>query len=58
MITLKQKAEATKCSEHCTVSLITPTAKIEVLKEKLRMYFEKTVLYSEEEKELWMQVEY
>ena len=42
MIALKKKPQATKCSDHRTISLIAHTAKIgEGLKRKLRMYSEK-----------------
>ena len=62
MITLKKKPQATKCSDHRTISLIAHTAKIvskileEGLKRKLRMYSEKISLDLEEEKELGMQL--
>ena len=63
MIALKKKVQATKCSDHCTISLTVRTAKIiakilkEELKRKLTMYFEKISLDSEEEKKLRMQLE-
>ena len=62
MIALKKKPQATKCSDHCTFSLITHAAKMvakyleEGLKRKLRMYSEKISLDLEEEKELGMQL--
>ena len=65
MINLKKKPQATKCSNHGTISLITHThtakivAKIpylEGLKRKLRMYSEEISLDIEEEKELGMQL--
>jgi len=62
MIALKKKSQATKCSEHRTISLIVHTAKIvtKILRRriegKLRMYSEKISLDLEEEKELRMQV--
>ena len=31
MIAIKKKPKATKCSNHCTISLITHTAKIRIL---------------------------
>jgi hypothetical protein len=61
MIALKKKPQATKCSDHRTISLIAHTAKIvqryldEVLKRKMRMYSEIISLDLEEEKELGMQ---
>ena len=62
MVALKKKPQATKCSDHRTVSLIAHTAKIvaeilrEGLKRKLRMYSEKISLDLGEEKELGMQL--
>ena len=63
MITLKKKTQATKCSDHRTISLIAHSAKIiakllieEGLKGKLRMYLEKISLDFKEEKELGMQL--
>ena len=62
MIALKKKPQATKCSDHCTISLIAHTAKIVAkilsrrIEKKLRMYSEKISLDLEEEKELGMQV--
>ena len=48
MIALKKKLQATKCSDHRTISLIAHTAKIvakyiEGLKRKLRMYSRRSV---------------
>jgi len=60
MIALKKKPQATKCSDHRTISLITHTAKIVAkilkggLKRKLRMYSAKISLDLEEEKKLGM----
>ena len=61
MIALKKKPQATKYSDHHTISLIAHTAKIvarilrtSILKRKLRMYSEKISLDLEEEKELGM----
>ena len=62
MIALKKEPQATKCSDHRTISLIAHTTKIvaryleEGLKRKLRMYSEKISLDLEEEKELGMQL--
>jgi len=62
MIALKKKTQATKCSDHRTISLIAHTAKIiakyleEGLKGKLRLYLEKISLDLEEEKELGVQL--
>ena len=62
MVTLKNEPQATKCSDHRTISLITHTAKMvakileEGLKGKLRMYSEKISLNLEEEKELGKQL--
>ena len=62
MIALKKKIQATKCSDHRTISLIAHTAKIiaKILRRriegKLRMYLEKISLDLEEEKELRMQL--
>jgi len=62
MIALKKKPQATKCSDHCTISLIAHTAKIVAkilsrrIEKKLRMYSEKISLDLEEEKELGMQL--
>jgi hypothetical protein len=55
------KPQATKCSDHCTISLIAHTVKrvakiLKGLKGKLRMYSEKISLDLEEEKELGMQL--
>jgi hypothetical protein len=52
MITLKKKPQATKCSNHCTISLTAHTAKI------LRRRIEKKIkeVLREEEKELGMQL--
>jgi hypothetical protein len=61
MIALK-KSQATKCSDHRTISLIAHTAKIvaKVLRRrieiKLKMYSEKVSLDLQEEKELGMQL--
>jgi hypothetical protein len=61
MIALK-KPEATKCSDHRTISLITQTAKVVArilrkrFKEKLIMYLEKISLDLEEKKELRTQM--
>jgi hypothetical protein len=61
MIALKKKPQATKCSDHSTISLIAHTAKrvakiVEGLKRKLRMYSEKISLDLEEKKEPAMQL--
>ena len=62
MIALKKKPQATKCSDHRTISLITHTAKIVAkilkggLKRKLRMYSVKISLDLEEKKELGIQL--
>jgi hypothetical protein len=62
MIALKKKPKATHSSDHCTISLITHTAKTAVrileegLKRKLRTYLEKMSLDLEDEKELQMQL--
>ena len=62
MVALKKKPQATKCSEHRTISLIARTAKIVTkyleggLKRKLRMYSEKNSSDLEEEKELGLQM--
>jgi len=58
---LENKPQATKCSDHRTISLIAHTAKIVArilkgLKAKLRMYSEKISLDLEEEKEIRMQM--
>ena len=58
---LENKPQATKCSDHRTISLIAHTAKIVArilkgLKVKLRMYSEKISLDLEEEKEIRMQM--
>ena len=62
MIALKKKPQATKCSDHRTISLIAHTVKIVAkilrrrIEKKLRMYSEKISLDLEEEKELGMQL--
>ena len=62
MIALKKKTQATKCSDHRTISLIAHTAKIIAkilrrrIERKLRLYLEKIRLDLEEEKELGMQL--
>ena len=59
MIALKKKTQATKCSNHCTISLIAHTAKIlrrRIERKIERLYLEKISLYLEEEKELGMQL--
>ena len=62
MIALKKKPQATKCSEHCTISLITHIVKIAAkilrrsIEKGIAMYSEKISLDLEEEKELWMQL--
>jgi hypothetical protein len=62
MITLKKKPEATKCSDHRTISLIAHTTKVvsnvlkERLKRKFRIFSENICLDLEEEKELGMQL--
>ena len=62
MVALKKKTQATKCSDHRTISLIAHTAKIlaKILRRriegKLRLYLEKISLDLEEEKELGMQL--
>ena len=62
MIVLKKKPQATKCSDHRTISLISHTAKIIAtilrrrIERKLRMYLEKISLDLEEEKELGMRL--
>jgi hypothetical protein len=58
MITLTKKPQATKFSDHRTISLIAHTAKIlgKKFKRKFRMYSEKISLDFEEEKELGMQL--
>ena len=62
IIALKKKPQATKCSDHCTISLIAHTAKIVAkilerrIEKKLRMYSEKISSDLEEEKELGMQL--
>ena len=58
MIVLKKKTQATKCSDHRTISLIAHTAKIlrRRTERKMRMYLEKISLDLEEEKELGMQL--
>jgi len=62
MIALKNKPQATKCTDHCTISLIAHTAKIvaKILRRriegKLRMYSENMSLDLEEEKELRVQL--
>jgi hypothetical protein len=64
MIVLKNKTQATKCSDHRTISLIAHTAKAEAryleegLKGKLRMYLEKISLDLEVENEIRMQLEW
>jgi hypothetical protein len=51
MIPLKKEPKATKCIDHCTVSLITHTAKIVLrilrirMERKIKMYLEKIMLY-------------
>jgi hypothetical protein len=61
MIALKKKPQATKCSDHLTISFIAHTAKIVAktlrrrIERKLRMY-SKISLDLEEEKELGMQL--
>ena len=63
MIALKKKPQATKCSDHHTISLMAHTAKIVAkifrrrIERKLRMYSEKISLDLEEEKELGMQLD-
>jgi len=63
MIPLKKKPQATKCSDHHTISLMAHTAKIVAkifrrrIERKLRMYSEKISLDLEEEKELGMQLD-
>ena len=58
MIDLKKKPQATKCSDHRTVSLIAHTAKTlrRRIEKKLRMFSKKISLNLEEEKELGVQV--
>jgi hypothetical protein len=62
MIALKKKPQATKCSNHCTISIIAHAAKIVAkilrrrIEKKLRMYSELINLDLEEEKELGMQL--
>ena len=62
MIALNKRSEATKCSDHRTISLIEYTAEIVArilrrrIERKLRMYLEKMSLDLEEEKELEMQL--
>jgi len=61
MIDFKKKPQATKCSDHRTISLIAHTAKMVArkvtgLKRKLRMYSEKISLDLKEEKEIGMQL--
>ena len=62
MIALKRKTQATKCSNHHTISLFAHTAEITAkilrsrLERKLRMYLEKISLDLEEEKKLGMQL--
>ena len=57
-----KKPQATKCSDHRTISLIAHTAKIVAkilrrrIEKKMRMYAEKISLDLEEEKELEMQL--
>jgi hypothetical protein len=61
MTAIKKKPKATKCSDHCTVSLITHIAKTAVrmfrirTERKLRMCSEKISFKLEKEKELKMQ---
>ena len=60
MIALKKKTQATKCSDHCTISLIAHIAKIiaKILRRrterKIEDALEKISLDLEEEKELGM----
>jgi hypothetical protein len=61
MIALKKEPEATKCSDHCPVSLTAHSAKTVawILQRIIRtteLYFEKISLDSEKEKELGMQL--
>jgi hypothetical protein len=58
MIALKKKTQATKCSDHRTISLLHIQQRYleEELKRKLRKYFKKISLDLEEEKELEMQL--
>jgi LPS O-antigen subunit length determinant protein (WzzB/FepE family) len=62
MITLKKKPQATKCSDHCTVSLIAHTAKTvaKILRRRIERKIEDVLREDqfdlEEEKELRMQL--
>jgi hypothetical protein len=62
MFNLKNKPQATKCSEHRTISLIAHTANIVAkvlrrrIQRKLRMFSEKISLDLEEKEELRMQL--
>jgi hypothetical protein len=62
MIAIKQKAKATDCSDHCTITLITHRTEIVAriggrrIKGKLRMFVEKISVDLEEKKELGMQL--
>jgi hypothetical protein len=61
MITLKKKPDASKCSDHRTISLIAHATTVvagcldERLKGKPRIYLEKVSLDLKEEKELGVQ---
>jgi hypothetical protein len=63
MTALKKKPKATKCSNHCTISLITHAAKIvvRILRRRIERKIEDIVedqFGFEEEKELRMQLGY
>ena len=62
MIALKKKTQATKCSDHRTISLIAHTAKIIAkilrirIERKIEDVLEEDRLDLEEGKKLWMQL--
>jgi hypothetical protein len=59
MIAIKKKPKVTKCSNHCTISLIAHTAKIRIVTQGIVRNIEGVLgsqLDLEEEKELGMQL--